>query len=115
MRGQKRVEDARERAYAPRIHLLRKKVLQRWMDCIATRACPSCAFLCAASPAMTGFLPGTNGCGAGHVRSAAETPYILTQHLGRRSGLVLLFPGTGVPWSVGSPPFSPQMSRVTRG
>jgi hypothetical protein len=31
MRGQKRVEDARERAYAPRIHLLRKKVLQRWM------------------------------------------------------------------------------------
>jgi hypothetical protein len=24
MRGQKRVEDARERAYAPRIHLLRK-------------------------------------------------------------------------------------------
>jgi len=25
MRGQKRVEDARERAYHPRIHLLRKK------------------------------------------------------------------------------------------
>jgi hypothetical protein len=29
MRGQKRVEDARERAYDPRIHLLRKKLLQR--------------------------------------------------------------------------------------
>ena len=27
MRGQKRVEDARERAYHPRIHLLREKVL----------------------------------------------------------------------------------------
>jgi len=27
MRGQKRVEDARERAYYPRIHLLRKKNL----------------------------------------------------------------------------------------
>jgi hypothetical protein len=26
MRGQKRVEDARERAYNPRIHLLRKKL-----------------------------------------------------------------------------------------
>jgi hypothetical protein len=26
MRGQKRVDDARERAYDPRIHLLRKKV-----------------------------------------------------------------------------------------
>jgi hypothetical protein len=26
MRGQKRVEDARERAYDPRIHFLRKKV-----------------------------------------------------------------------------------------
>src|SRR5258705_1577516 len=33
MRGQKRVEDARKRAYDPRIHLLRKKFLQRWMDC----------------------------------------------------------------------------------
>jgi hypothetical protein len=33
MRGQKRVEDARERAYDPRIHLLRKNFLQRWMDC----------------------------------------------------------------------------------
>ena len=33
MRGQKRVEDARERAYDPRIHLLRKKSLRRWMDC----------------------------------------------------------------------------------
>jgi hypothetical protein len=29
MRGQKRVEDARERAYAPRIHLLRKKSLTK--------------------------------------------------------------------------------------
>ena len=29
MRGQKRVEDARERAYDPRIHLLRKKVLTK--------------------------------------------------------------------------------------
>jgi hypothetical protein len=33
MRGQKRVEDARKRAYDPRIHPLRKKFLQRWMDC----------------------------------------------------------------------------------
>jgi len=33
MRGQKRVEDARERAYNPRIHLLRKKVFTKWMDC----------------------------------------------------------------------------------
>jgi len=33
MRGQKRVEDARERAYAPRIHLFRKKAIRRWMDC----------------------------------------------------------------------------------
>jgi hypothetical protein len=29
MRGQKRVEDARERAYDPRIHLLRKKLLAK--------------------------------------------------------------------------------------
>jgi hypothetical protein len=29
MRGQKRVEDARERAYAPRIHLLRKKAFPK--------------------------------------------------------------------------------------
>src|SRR6516164_6535976 len=49
MRGQKRVEDARERAYDPRIHLLCKKVFTKWMDCTATRACPSCAVLCAAS------------------------------------------------------------------
>ncbi len=33
MRGQKRVEDARERAYAPRIHLFRKKAIRRRMDC----------------------------------------------------------------------------------
>jgi hypothetical protein len=33
MRGQKRVEDARERAYDPRIHLLRKTFLRRLMDC----------------------------------------------------------------------------------
>ena len=33
MRGQKRVEDARERAYNPRIHLLCGKSLRRWMDC----------------------------------------------------------------------------------
>jgi hypothetical protein len=29
MRGQKRVEDARERAYDPRIHLLRKKLFPK--------------------------------------------------------------------------------------
>jgi hypothetical protein len=29
MRGQKRVEDARKRAYHPRIHLLRKKSLTK--------------------------------------------------------------------------------------
>ncbi len=29
MRGQKRVEDARERAYHPRIHLLRKKIFTK--------------------------------------------------------------------------------------
>src|SRR5260370_7081360 len=33
MRGQKRVEDARRRAYDPRIHLLRKTFLRRWTDC----------------------------------------------------------------------------------
>jgi len=33
MRGQKRVEDARERAYDPRIHLLWKKRVTKWMDC----------------------------------------------------------------------------------
>src|SRR5262245_33324525 len=34
MRGQKRVEDARERAYAPRIHLVRKKPFFEvgWID-----------------------------------------------------------------------------------
>src|SRR5258708_40037111 len=41
--------DARERALAPRIHLLRKTFLRRWMDGTATRACPSCASLSAAS------------------------------------------------------------------
>jgi hypothetical protein len=29
MRGQKRVEDARKRAYAPRIHLLRKSFFKK--------------------------------------------------------------------------------------
>jgi hypothetical protein len=29
MRGQKRVEDARERAYHPRIHLLREKLFSK--------------------------------------------------------------------------------------
>ena len=33
MRGQKRVEDARERAYYPRIHLLRQKHFPKMMDC----------------------------------------------------------------------------------
>jgi hypothetical protein len=33
MRGQKRVEDARERAYDPRIHLLCKDVFAKGMDC----------------------------------------------------------------------------------
>jgi hypothetical protein len=33
MRGQKRVEDARERAYDPRIHLLRKKRFPKMVDC----------------------------------------------------------------------------------
>jgi len=33
MRGQKRVKDARERDYDPRIHLLRKKVFAKMMDC----------------------------------------------------------------------------------
>jgi hypothetical protein len=41
MRGQKRVEDARERAYDPRIHLSRKKFFAK-MDGIA-----------GSSPAMT--------------------------------------------------------------
>src|SRR6266446_4094620 len=47
----RRAMDARERALAPRIHLLRKTFLRRWMDCTATRACPSCASLSAASRA----------------------------------------------------------------
>src|SRR5256886_12097062 len=29
--------------------LCEQKSLRRWMDCTATRACPSCAVLCAAS------------------------------------------------------------------
>jgi hypothetical protein len=33
MRGHSASEDARERAYDPRIHLLRKKSLQKSMDC----------------------------------------------------------------------------------
>jgi hypothetical protein len=33
MRGQKRVEDARERAFDPRIHLLGKKSFAKGMDC----------------------------------------------------------------------------------
>jgi len=33
MRGQKRIEDARERAYAPRIHRLCKKPFAKRMDC----------------------------------------------------------------------------------
>src|SRR2546422_9244072 len=37
------------RGLDPRIHLLRKSSLQRLMDCTATRACPSCAVLSAAS------------------------------------------------------------------
>jgi hypothetical protein len=37
MRGQKRVEDARKRGYHPRIHLVRKKFLGRWMDCRFSR------------------------------------------------------------------------------
>jgi hypothetical protein len=41
MRGQKCVEDARERAYDPRIHLLRKNFLAKAMDCIEIRACPN--------------------------------------------------------------------------
>jgi hypothetical protein len=32
-RGQKRVEDARRRAYDPRVHLLRKKSFAKKMDC----------------------------------------------------------------------------------
>jgi hypothetical protein len=36
MRGRKRVEDARERAYDPRIHLFRKMFLQSSMDCRVT-------------------------------------------------------------------------------
>ena len=65
MRGQKRGGDARKRAYAPRIHLLRKTSLRRRMDCIATRACPSCAVLCAASRASPtcGVKPGNDNVG----------------------------------------------------
>src|SRR5258707_3688200 len=74
MRGHKRVHkgvharlrramDARERALAPRIHLLRKTFLRRWMDCTATRACPSCASLSAASRVnpTCGVKPGNDG------------------------------------------------------
>jgi hypothetical protein len=41
MRGQKRVEDARERAYDPRIHLLRKKSFMK------------SGWIAGSSPAMT--------------------------------------------------------------
>src|SRR5207247_153184 len=62
MRGQKRVEDARKRAYDPRIHLLRKKSVRRRMDCTGTRACPSSAFSSAASRASPtcGVKPGND-------------------------------------------------------
>src|SRR5262245_57612869 len=56
MRGQKRGEDARERAYDPRIHLLREK----WMDCRVkpgndrgVAICSTCAPL-GAQPAAAG-------------------------------------------------------------
>jgi len=63
MRGQKRGEDARKRACDPRIHLLRKKFLRRAMDYTATRACPSCAPLSAASRVnpTCGVKPGNDG------------------------------------------------------
>jgi hypothetical protein len=74
MRGQKRVVkgvyarlrramDARERAYDPRIDRLRKNFLRNAMDCTATRACPSCAVLCAASRVnpTCGVKPGNDG------------------------------------------------------
>jgi len=32
-RGQKRVEDARERAYAPRVHHSSQKLFEKRMDC----------------------------------------------------------------------------------
>jgi hypothetical protein len=47
-------------------------------------------------------------------KSAAETPYNVTALECPPRGLVFLR-GMGVPWSVGSPPFSQRMSRVTRG
>src|SRR5262249_10317134 len=54
MRGQKRVEDARKRAYDPRIHRLRKRLLRRWMDC---RVKPgNDGSLVSASPVLTGEL-----------------------------------------------------------
>src|SRR5215471_11541522 len=42
--------------------LFAKRILRRWMDCIATRACPSCAVLCAASRASPtcGVKPGND-------------------------------------------------------
>src|SRR5215510_16408753 len=50
MRGQKRVADARERAYDPRIHLLRKTFLQD-------------GWIAGSSPAMTeGQCQGVDGC-----------------------------------------------------
>ena len=48
MRGQKRVEDARERAYDPRIHLLRKKSHTK-VDGLHRNSGLPCAVLYAAS------------------------------------------------------------------
>src|SRR5919108_1065873 len=51
------------RGLDPRIHPLRENFLRSSMDCTATRACPSCAALCAASRVYPtcGVKPGNDG------------------------------------------------------
>jgi len=49
MRGQKRVEDARKRAYDPRIHLLRKEVFAKVDGLHRNSGLPELRSICAAS------------------------------------------------------------------
>src|SRR5262249_25485131 len=64
-----------------------RKSLRRWMDCTATRACPSCALLCAASRVnpTCGVKPGNED-----LNSAAEwvhaSPELRALHWGDARG-----------------------------
>src|SRR5215510_8586867 len=108
MRGQKRVlkgvharlrraMDARERAYDPRIHLLCKKVFTKWMDCTATRACPSCAGLRAASRVnpTCGVKPGNDDLDLAPIRFRGGDNYM--DRVTRSHAGSLICAGCGLP------------------